>query len=65
MDIPDYILKGRMTKKFLAEKVAGQRLFCVYGSAPFVEWVVQILIKCGVWPGCIRSDYTTKIDSAI
>jgi hypothetical protein len=59
------VVKGRMSEDFISEIVTGQRLFCIYGSPPLVESVVNRLVDCGVWPGCIRSDYTTRLDGAI
>ena len=54
--------KGRITPRDLANEIAGIRLFCVCGSGVFCEAVVNMLLKLGVWPGSIRTDYTTRVD---
>ena len=54
--------KGRITPRDLANEIAGVRLFCVCGSGVFCEAVVNMLLKLGVWPGSIRTDYTTRVD---
>lgn len=55
---------GRITPRDLANVIAGARLFCVCGSGVFCEAMVNSLLALGVWPGSIRTDYTTRVDSA-
>jgi thiopurine S-methyltransferase len=55
---------GRITLTNLAEALPGIRLFCVCGSGIFCEAIVNMLLELGVWPGSIRTDYTTRIDPA-
>eukprot|EP00545_Synedropsis_sp_CCMP1620_P011415 CAMPEP_0119004320 /NCGR_PEP_ID=MMETSP1176-20130426/1073_1 /TAXON_ID=265551 /ORGANISM="Synedropsis recta cf, Strain CCMP1620" /LENGTH=623 /DNA_ID=CAMNT_0006956011 /DNA_START=74 /DNA_END=1945 /DNA_ORIENTATION=+ len=55
---------GRIDIHHVARELAGVRLFCVYGSGVFCEAVVNILLDLGVWPGSIRTDYTTRVDPA-
>jgi thiopurine S-methyltransferase len=55
---------GRITVHDLADQLAGVRLFCVCGSGVFCESIVNMLIGLGVWPGSIRTDYTTRVDPA-
>jgi thiopurine S-methyltransferase len=55
---------GRITVHDLADHLAGVRLFCVCGSGVFCESMVNMLIGLGVWPGSIRTDYTTRVDPA-
>lgn len=55
---------GRITSHHLARELPGIRLFCVCGSGVFCEAIVNMLLDLGVWPGSIRTDYTTRVDPA-
>jgi thiopurine S-methyltransferase len=55
---------GRITVRDLAYHLPGVRLYCVCGSGVFCESQVNMLIGLGVWPGSIRTDYTTRVDPA-
>lgn len=55
---------GRLGVRDIAREIAGVRLFCVCGSGIFCEAIVNMLLKLGVWPGSIRTDYTTRVDPA-
>ena len=55
---------GRISLRDLASEIAGIRLFCICGSGVFCEAMVNMLLKLGVWPGSIRTDYTTRVDPA-
>ena len=55
---------GRIGVRDLASVLSGVRLFCVCGSGVFCEAIVNLLLGLGVWPGSIRTDYTTRVDPA-
>lgn len=55
---------GRIDVQHIARELAGVRLFCVCGSGVFCEAIVNMLLDLGVWPGSIRTDYTTRVDPA-
>lgn len=55
---------GRIGARDLASVLSGVRLFCVCGSGVFCEAIVNSLLGLGVWPGSIRTDYTTRVDPA-
>ncbi len=61
---PKYSQRGRVDLDLLSEVVPGKRLFCVCGSGPMVEGIVNMLLQVGVWPGSIRTDYTARVDPA-
>ncbi|KAL7557111.1 hypothetical protein ACA910_002360 [Epithemia clementina (nom. ined.)] len=55
---------GRITVRDLAQVLSGVRLYAVCGSGVFCESMVNALLDLGVWPGSIRTDYTTRVDPA-
>ena len=61
---PKFSQRGRIDLDLLKEVLPGKRLFCVCGSGPMVEGIVRLLLQAGVWPGSIRTDYTTRVDPA-
>lgn len=56
--------RGRFDINELRTHIPGKQLFCVFGSPAFCHGIVDMLIKLGVWPGNIRSDYSTRVDSS-
>ena len=55
---------GRIGIHDIAHVLCGVRLYAVCGSGVFCEAMVNALLDLGVWPGSIRTDYTTRIDPA-
>lgn len=54
--------QGRIDRELLASKIPGNRLFLLCGSGVFCEAMVDMLLDLGVWPGSIRTDFTTRVD---